>query len=692
MWGPRPSYASTMHGKRRDIQGLRAVAVLLVIANHLFGWPLGGFIGVDVFFVISGFLITGLLLREHARTGRISFGNFYRRRIKRILPASLTVIVVTVIVGFVVFAQTRFESLFVDGLWATLFSANWRFITLGTDYMHVNDAVSPLQHYWSLSIEEQFYFVWPIILLAVLTVVAKRKLRAAAIAISAIGVLSFAWAMLETADQPTWAYFSTFSRAWELAAGALLAIASTRLSAMPSRARPILAWGGLATIAVGVVFIVPETAFPGPFALVPVLGACLVIAAGIGRSQQGMWLLSNRGMGYVGDISYSLYLWHFPVIVFAGIFLAETPRRLAVVALGVTILLSVLSYHFIENPARLQSGRSRIVVPAVGISGVLALSLAAVSIAPQPSAAEQPSSAQSSVLREGDSAARSVLWADIDDALDQTDWPELNPTYDGTKSSDKAPEWVKDGCLGNEAGSDPDPIKNAERCRYGETGSDKVAVVLGDSVAISWVPGIRSALEPLGYQIEVVTAQQCPAASLPAQYNDGSDMEGCDELRAWALDRIAHTQPDLVIASSVPSTLSRLSSGSVGAAAQQEWELGMAKTLTRLTESADRVVLLQSPPSRNGGEACALKNSVPSDCLLQQTESYALMDEADSNAASSTGAVYAATSSWFCSIDGQCPAFTGTMPVTVDGPHLTAAYSEKLAPVLREVLTGTVAD
>jgi peptidoglycan/LPS O-acetylase OafA/YrhL len=679
-----------MHGKRRDIQGLRAVAVLLVIANHLVGWPLGGFIGVDVFFVISGFLITGLLLREHARTGRISFGDFYRRRIKRILPAAITVTVVTVVVGFVVFAQSRFESLLVDGIWATLFSANWRFISLGTDYMHVNDAVSPLQHYWSLSIEEQFYFVWPVVLVVVLSVVAKRKHRAAGIAISVIGVLSFAWAMLETANQPTWAYFSTFSRAWELAAGALVAIASTRIAAMPQRVRPFVAWAGLAVITGGIFLIDPETAFPGPFALVPVIGACLVIAAGIGAPQRYLWPITNRVTNYVGDISYSLYLWHFPVIVFTGIFLSEAPRRLAVVALVATVALSIASFHLIENPARLQTGKRRFVIPAAGIASMLAASVLVVSVAPQPSVAEQSMVAQAPVERTGESEASAELWQDIDAALQEESWPALTPTYDGVTSSDKAPEWVTDGCLGNEAGALPDPIANAESCRYGDPGSDKVAVVLGDSVAISWVPGIRAALEPLGYSIEVVTAQQCPAANVQAQYNDGSDMEGCGELRNWAMNRVAEIQPDLVIASSVASTLPRLSSGADGAAAQNEWEAGMADTLTTLSASADRVVVLQGPPSRGGGDACALKNSVPSDCLMHRGESYALMDEADKQAVAGLDAVYAPTSSWFCSVDGRCPAFTGNIPVTVDGPHLTAAYSTRLAPVLRELLTGTL--
>lgn len=220
---------------RADIQGLRAVAVLLVIADHYIHRPTGGFIGVDVFFVISGFLITGHLFREAERDGRISFKKFYGKRARRILPAALTVTIITIAVAFTAFTTSRAQTIATDGLWATLFSANWRFIAVGTDYMHMDDAVSPLQHYWSLSIEEQFYFVWPFIMVLAIMLAGKRAQgaalkittrRNALIAIGIIVAASFAWAMWETTTRPTWAYFSTFSRAWELGLGAMLAIST----------------------------------------------------------------------------------------------------------------------------------------------------------------------------------------------------------------------------------------------------------------------------------------------------------------------------------------------------------------------------------------------------------------------------------------------------------------------------------
>ncbi|WP_162237669.1 acyltransferase family protein [Agreia sp. Leaf244] len=159
--------ATKTNAFRRDIQGLRMVAVVVVIFDHLIGWPTGGFIGVDVFFVISGFLITGLLLREHDRSNTISFIGFYKRRIRRILPAATLVLVVTVVVAFVVFNVSRATQTFWDGIWSFFFAANWRFASAGTDYFQADGPVSPLQHFWSLAVEEQFYFVWPWLMLLI---------------------------------------------------------------------------------------------------------------------------------------------------------------------------------------------------------------------------------------------------------------------------------------------------------------------------------------------------------------------------------------------------------------------------------------------------------------------------------------------------------------------------------------------
>ncbi|WP_172411777.1 acyltransferase family protein, partial [Arthrobacter globiformis] len=345
--------------KRYDIQGLRALAVLLVIADHLLGYPTGGFIGVDVFFVISGFVITASLLREHDRNGRISFADFYRRRARRILPLASLVIVLTLAGSWAVFSTARFAGIAQDGLWAFLSAANWRMAITGTDYMQAGGAVSPLQHFWSLAVEEQFYIVWPWLIALMLgwgayglgrsSSGARRPLGLALLAVVAA---SFAFAMWESSAAPTVAYFSTFSRAWELGCGGLLAVLAPVLLRIPDRIRPALAYLGLAGIVVGAFTLTPEVTFPGPWAAVPVLATMAVIAAGTGGEQRLLAPLTNRVSRYLGDISYSLYLWHLPVIILLGALRPATAVVDYAVALALTLALSAWSYRFIEEPVR----------------------------------------------------------------------------------------------------------------------------------------------------------------------------------------------------------------------------------------------------------------------------------------------------------------------------------------------------
>jgi hypothetical protein len=209
---------------------------------------------------------------------------------------------------------------------------------------------------------------------------------------------------------------------------------------------------------------------------------------------------------------------------------------------------------------------------------------------------------------------------------------------------------------------------------------------LGDSVAISWVPGLRKALEPLGYRIEVLTNQQCPAADVLVNRLDGSQMADCPAFRKWTLERVDELRPSLVIASNVSWTLDRLTSGATSEAAQAEWEAGLRGVLIRLERSAGRVFLLQGPPTGQGFDKCKTRNSTPTDCLLDQTPNYLLMNRADRRAIRELNVNYVGTEPWFCSPEGLCPSFVAGTPVLADGSHLTAKYSRALAHALAEAL------
>jgi peptidoglycan/LPS O-acetylase OafA/YrhL len=356
---------------RADIEGLRAVAVLLVIFNHLgFRGFRGGFIGVDVFFVISGYLITSLLAAEYeARRaagpsrGSVSILGFYLRRARRILPAALAVTVAIVVGARLLLNSLRVEQVQHDALWATLFGSNVNFIRQASNYFEAGFATSsPFRHYWSLAVEEQFYFVWPTLFLLIvgrhgLRIGGRRlgwRARLGA-GLMAIGIGSFVWSVLDTGTSPASAYFSTFTRAWELALGALIGVATTRATAISSRQALAAAWAGMAFLIAGCIVIDARSAFPGYVALLPTLGAALVIVAGLTETAPlPNKILAVAPTRFVGRISYSLYLWHWPFLVFAAALYPHTSAKLStrIEILALTFAVSTLSYYLIERPFR----------------------------------------------------------------------------------------------------------------------------------------------------------------------------------------------------------------------------------------------------------------------------------------------------------------------------------------------------
>ncbi|CAN3127730.1 acyltransferase family protein [Mycobacterium sp. smrl_JER01] len=342
---------------RLDIQGLRAVAVLAVFAHHLWGNPAGGFTGIDVFFVITGFFVTENLLRAAGDDGTPSLRRFYWDRLRRIVPAATVVLVLTVVASVYVLSPAATRDIGIDALFAFFFIANWHFAVAGTDIVAATDTASPLLHYWPVSIEEQFLIVWPALIVGV-TVIAVRgawsHTRWLASIAAATGVLvaaSLTWSVYVSAASPTWAYLDTAARVWELGVGTLLATAVGTLARIPDLLRPLLSWAGLGLIAASMFLIDGTGGFPAPWALLPVTGAALVIAAGVGREPTLQGLLRNRAATYLGDLSYSLYLVHWPVIVLlAALMTVDTYFYASVLTLAFGLALAC--HHFVENPLR----------------------------------------------------------------------------------------------------------------------------------------------------------------------------------------------------------------------------------------------------------------------------------------------------------------------------------------------------
>ncbi len=558
-------------GFRPDVEGLRALAVVAVIVDHLFDWPSGGFVGVDVFFVISGFLITGLLLKEYERTKTISFLDFYKRRVRRIMPAALLVLVVSTAVSFLVFNVVRAQASLWDAIWSALFVSNWHFASAGTDYFASDGPISPFRHYWSLSVEEQFYLVWPVLIFLVITFARRRtpknRVKRARLFTQTIGitvgvliVASLAWGFYETSARPTVAYFSTFSRAWELGIGALLAIFAARLATLPAAIRPVLGYVGLAGIIASFFVVSGDNAFPVPFGLLPVVATALVIASGIGGVSKAMVPITNPVTTYIGRLSFSLYLWHFPAIILLASLLGTGTLEYYGAAIGATLVLAIASFHLVEDPIRRSSWLDPKKAGRRSSGAQLKMTVAAPpssrspwsASSPWPSwATSPPARASSGTGRrareartlpiEATGTALATRSEQVTAALATDEWPALDPAVESFGDFGRdviAPEWAKDGCLGADLAKEKDAIQNTEHGVYGNAaaGPEKTAVIFCDSLAISYAPMLRSSLGD-DWKVRVLTMARCPASTVTSTDTDGSEYTECTDFRNWALAR-----------------------------------------------------------------------------------------------------------------------------------------------------------
>ncbi len=342
---------------RPDVQGLRAVAILLVVLFHAdIPGISGGYIGVDVFFVISGFVITGVLLRERETRQRTSLRNFYGRRARRIIPAASLVIIVTVVAAFHYLGSLTGHETAVDGQWAALFLANFHFAASQTNYLASLRPPSALQNYWSLAVEEQFYIVYPTVFLITASLFTRVSLRARlAILLVAVVIASYAFSIVFTSTNPSSAFFSPLTRAWELALGGLIAVGGTSLRRLPQSFAAIISWLGLAAIVTASVTLTSSSVYPGSLVAIPVLGAGLIIAGGAAQPAWGAeCVLRQRPFQLLGLISYSLYLWHWPILVIATQNRGSTslPVWDNVLLLLVATVAATITYRLLENPVR----------------------------------------------------------------------------------------------------------------------------------------------------------------------------------------------------------------------------------------------------------------------------------------------------------------------------------------------------
>jgi len=526
---------------RDDIQGLRAVAVLLVVLGHA-GVPFlaGGFVGVDVFFVLSGFLITGILLAEFADRGSISLPGFYLRRARRILPAAALTVVVTDIAAHHLLNFVRAREAVNDSIWSALFAANVHFARQGSDYFAQGQPPSPFLHFWSLAVEEQFYLVWPALLALLLALRFRRLL----FVLVAFGAGSLAWSIHTTAESPVAAYYSTFARTWELALGASLAVAAPHLRRLPARPGFACGWLGLVAIGSAAYLYSERTPFPGSAALVPTAGAALVIGAGLVTRKTAFdtpRVLALAPFRYLGDRSYALYLWHWPVLILATQYAGHElslGAKLALVAFA--FLLSVVSYRFVENPIRRLRFTLRVsgVLWPVSATAVVVVALfILVSIDRTAGRFEAAAAAVHPVrlVRETIPATTRPLAAVVAAVRQaERDAPLPSPVT-------PSPGNLRGDFYGFPAGCSPrDGETSSKICRLGAADSSKTIVVIGDSHAQMWMPPILRMAKRDGWAVVPFVKTRC----IPRSWSSKGE---CGRWYRWAVRRASALHPAVTL-------------------------------------------------------------------------------------------------------------------------------------------------
>lgn len=530
-----------------EIQALRALAVMFVVLFHL--WPLrftGGYVGVDVFFVISGFLITSHLVREAVRSGRISLAQFWARRVRRLIPASFLVLAVSVAGVLTLMPQTLWKQSLTEIGASALYFQNWLLALDSVDYFAEENLPTPVQHYWSLSAEEQFYLVWPVLILALIVVARKWRPRARNLGLAAIiGVVflaSLAYSIHIAATEQSFGYFSTLSHAWEFAAGGLLALAHPLVGRMGiEHARAAAAWLGWLILVYSGFAFTGGTPFPGSAALLPVAGVVLVIAAGTSAASWGPdRLVGIRPIQFVGDISYSLYLWHWPPIVLlpfiTGRDLTTTDKF---VILAAAILLAALSKRFVEDSVR-SSSLSRKPSPRtfllLFLSSAVVVTACAVPILVLNGQDERARVAAEAIAQTPCNGAAAMLQSERCDPGHTLSGP-LTPAF---AKGDATSVWLKTKVPGLDQDECPLVTTDVRQCDLGDPDSDTTIALVGDSHALVLIPPLLLAAERNGWRLKVYWRSSCrPYLPNYGTFLDAEKSPGCTSWKQNVVDYIA---------------------------------------------------------------------------------------------------------------------------------------------------------
>ena len=694
---------------RPDIEGLRGLAVAVVVLFHaqLVGL-VGGFVGVDVFFVISGFLITGLLLREHERTGRIAMPQFYARRIRRLLPAALVALLVTLVVALNVVAPLDRPGVGLDGAAAALSIANIRFALAEGDYFATIGTPSPFLHFWSLAVEEQFYLVWP----ALIALVAGRGhlRRNVGVALVVVVAASLAASLIVTDLAANWAFYSLPTRAWELGLGGLLAVAAGLVARVPGRIVGLLGWAGLVAVSVAIVTFDATIAWPGVAALVPAVGTVALIAGGSRAWGPGR-LLAVAPLRWLGRVSYSLYLVHWPVLVLGPIVVGGEVDELGRLGLvGLSLLLAFVSWALIETPFRtglpILTGRPRRTL-SVGMAAILAVVVVAAvpsfgvgttdaatpppAGTPEPSDEPWPSELPIEIPSDDPSAEPSAAPSDPASPsappAPPSPTPKPRPSPDianhGVLPGDVRPSLAqarqdeerlrRDGCLAFEPQTVP------AQCVYGIKDSATTVALVGDSHAAQWFGALERLAKHQGWRVVTFVKVACPFIDMPVR-NIALKREyrECAAFNEATIARLRSIQPDLTLVS-----MSRFATRPLHAADDTVAAKGAA--VARMIERIPgrTMLIVDTPYAKIDVPACLSShvNDIDACAIPARVAFLGNLGDVEAVAAKASGAGLIDLTPRIC-VGRPCSVVVNGMIVFRDHSHLTATFSRSLAPAL----------
>ena len=611
--------------KITQIQGLRALAAILVTLFHA-KWVSGGFIGVDIFYVISGFLITGLLLREIDRSGTINFKEFYSRRFKRLLPTSFFVLAITAVVSWMLIPATMRTSLGRDVIAASLYVSNYLFAWWQADYQNLDATPSPVIHYWSLAVEEQFYLVWPLLILLFFTLSKYLKNRMVlTYLVATITLASFIFSIYQTENSPIWAFYSLPTRAWELGLGALLVLVP------PFKTRKFIGLIGFVLLIISAFLFNESTPFPGLNAALPVIGTVLLIATINSWPPFLNDVANSRFSQWLGEISYPLYLWHWPLLVLPSTYFArplEVYERL--LAIAATILLADLTHRFIEEPYRNKKILPLLVYKKAAYVTGISVFMGAV-----------------------------IMFTNSD----KIDISGIKGAVSLAQIKAR-PQIYDDGCHANYAQT------QSGKCEYGKLDSNKTMVLYGDSHAAQWFPALIEIANRSGYKLISLTKSACPSVETVRRDQGGFKMSRCVQWRENTIKRIQDIEPDVLIMSSFqyfaqpPQFNDRT----------QWWNEGQRKLLNQVKNSSPHLIYITDTPHPTRDIPACLSNYSITECNTSER----------SKNLSIPGFKVIDPNPWLCS--NVCPAVKDGVVAYRDASHISVDISLALIPRLTQAL------